>query len=43
MEAIYLDYKASDSAFAAEKVEEIRQMVRASGRDIKVIEMGAGE
>jgi SPP1 gp7 family putative phage head morphogenesis protein len=43
VEAIYLDYKASDSAFAAEKVEEIRQMVRASGRDIKVIEMGAGE
>jgi hypothetical protein len=43
IEAIYLPYKSSDNDFAKNAVKEIRAIVKASGLDIKVIEMGAGK
>jgi hypothetical protein len=43
IEAIYLPYKSSDDDFAKNAVKEIRAIVKASGLDIKVIEMGAGK
>jgi SPP1 gp7 family putative phage head morphogenesis protein len=43
VEAIYLPYKSGDNEFAAKTVQQIEELIKASGRDIKIIEMGAGE
>ena len=43
VEAIYLPYKSGDNEFAAKTVEQIEELIKASGRDIKIIELGAGE
>jgi SPP1 gp7 family putative phage head morphogenesis protein len=41
VESIYLPFTGGKNDLTTEAIEEIRQMVKASGRDIKVIEMGA--
>jgi SPP1 gp7 family putative phage head morphogenesis protein len=43
VEAIYLPFTSGKNDLSSEAIEEIRQMVKASGRDIKIIELGAGE
>jgi len=41
VESIYLPFTGGKNDLTTEAIEEIRQMVKASGRDIKIIEMGA--
>ena len=43
VETIYLPFTSGKNDLTAEAIEEIRQAVKASGQDIKIIELGAGE
>jgi SPP1 gp7 family putative phage head morphogenesis protein len=43
VEAIYLPFTSGKNDLTAEAIEKIRQAVKASGRDIKIIELGAGK
>jgi SPP1 gp7 family putative phage head morphogenesis protein len=43
VESIYLPFTAGKNDLTTEAIEEIRQMIKASGQDIKVIEMGGGK
>jgi SPP1 gp7 family putative phage head morphogenesis protein len=43
VEAIYLPFTSGKNDLTAEAIEEIRQAVKASGRDIKIIELGADQ
>jgi hypothetical protein len=43
VESIYLPFTGGKNDLTTEAIEEIRQMVKASGRDIKIIELGEGE
>jgi hypothetical protein len=43
VEAIYLPFTSGKNDLSTEAIEEIRQAVKASGRDIKIIELGADQ
>jgi hypothetical protein len=43
VEAIYLPFTSGKNDLTTEAIEEIRQAIKTSGRDIKVIELGADQ
>ena len=43
VESIYLPFTSGKNDLSSEAIEEIRQRIKASGLDIKVIEMGGGK